>query len=253
MRVFFHSLVEVICMLGGKKHILSSEKKSGSGRIDSIFYPILSKSNTIIIHEYKILKQVTNIEHVNKKIQEAFWQVYEKCYLQEAITKFNSFEYSHYHTVDVRAIVILSDENNRNFGMKIDVISHNMTDSIKILNFFKVVSSQQLISFKNTYDIQKILLEITASQNSEEAIVKLNEVTANLNSTNSIPEAIMRELEQSMRNASLTQSLILKHGEKLFDKTQEELLKYKGVGKFIAKCILEIGEKFKKGNILLEI
>ena len=60
----------------------SSEKISGRGVIDSIFYPVAGQSDKVIIHEYKLLKNGGSDEAIVKKTQEAFWQVYEKNYMQ---------------------------------------------------------------------------------------------------------------------------------------------------------------------------
>jgi hypothetical protein len=170
----FHSLIEVVCLLGGKNHLLSSEKKSGTCRIDSIFYPLPNKSNKVIIHEYKILKKTSKEDEINSKVQEALWQVYERSYLEEVITKSKNFHYyTHYQTVEVRAIVILTDENNRNFGMRINSISHTVADSIKILNFFKLISEEQLLKIKDKFNTQEIIEEIKASHDSNEIILKL--------------------------------------------------------------------------------
>ncbi len=246
----FHSLIEVICLLGGKSHILSSEKKSGTGRIDSIFYPIAEKSDKIIIHEYKILKKATKEEDINIKVQEALWQVYEKCYLEEVITKFHNFDYAHYKDVEVRAIVILIDENNRHIGMKVDSISHSMRDSIKILDFFKLIKDQQLVKFKDKFDIQKVIIEIKTHHDQNEVMLKLQEEEMlNVNSMDvAIPESIILKLGQAIHNKKLAMTLISSHGYNLFDMEQKDLCKLDGVGKKRAQDIEEIGQQYKKAK-----
>jgi hypothetical protein len=62
--------------------------------------------------EYKILKKTSKEDEINAKVQEALWQVYERSYLEEVITKCQNFHYTHYQNVEVRAIVVLIDENN---------------------------------------------------------------------------------------------------------------------------------------------
>jgi hypothetical protein len=199
-----HSLLESICLLsicllGGNKHLLSSQKKSGTGRIDSIFYPLVDKSCKVIIHEYKFVKKTTSKEEsIIVKIQEAFWQVYESNYLlEEIITKFYTFNYTHCRNVEVRAIVILIDENNHKFEVRVDSISHTMIESIKILNFFQSITKKQLENLKIKFDIQKVIMEITVNQDSNEKTIieKLNaEVTVNFDTNNNlITKKIMAE------------------------------------------------------------
>lgn len=246
----FHSLIEVICLLGGKGHLLSAEKKSGTGRIDSIFYPLPDKSNKVIIHEYKILKKTSNEDEINAKVQEALWQVYERSYLEEVTTKSQNFHYTHYQNVEVRAIVILIDENNHNFGIRIDAISHTMTDSIKILNFFKLISEQQLARIKDKFATQEIIEEIKASYDSNEVILKLQEEeVANFDITTSLPEAIILKLGKAINNKKLARELSSKYGQKLFDIEQKDLCKLDGIGKKRAQEIQEVGEQYKKTRL----
>lgn len=243
----FHSLIEVICLLGGKNHLLSSEKKSGTGRIDSIFYPIADKSDKVVIHEYKILKKVTNEEDINIKIQEAFWQVYEKLYLEEVITKFHNFDYTHYQNVEIRAVIILIDENNSNVGIKVESIIHTMTDSIKILDFFKLIAERQLISLKNKLNIREVIEAIKTSHDYNKVILELfPEETSSFDPANSILEESILKLGQAIRDKKLAKRLIEEYGEDLFDMSVKDLCKMSGIGRKRAQEIQEIGEQYKK-------
>jgi hypothetical protein len=169
----FHALIEVICLLGGKNHALSAEKKSGAGRIDSIFCPLVGRSNKIIIHEYKIFKKSNKDEDVTAKIQEALWQVYEKKYLDDVVTKFRKYEYYRfYESVEVRAIVILVDETAHNYKMIVDVIRHSMIDSIKILKFFNLITPEQLLKIKAKCTAQQFIEKIKANHNINEIILE---------------------------------------------------------------------------------
>ena len=112
----FHSLVEGLIMIMGTTHRLSSEKRVGSGRINSIFYPIIGKSRKIIIHEYKILGN-TNTSQIDSKLQDALWQVYEHYYFEEVVSKQKEFNCLHYQQMEVRGIVVFVDENTNALGM----------------------------------------------------------------------------------------------------------------------------------------
>jgi hypothetical protein len=231
----FHSLIESICLLSicllrGKKYLLSPKKKSGNGRIESIFYPLVDNSSKVIIHEYKFLKKTSTEESIIVKMPEAFWQVYDKIYLEEVITKLYNFDF---RNVEVRAIVTLFDENFRQFEMRVESISHTMIESIKILNFFQSLTEQQLENMKIKFDIHKIILEIKASHYSNETIIeKLNaEEAFNFYSTNNlITKKIMHELGQIVNNKNVFKNLIMNNGQKLFDMTREELCMINGIG-----------------------
>eukprot|EP01040_Poterioochromonas_malhamensis_P015111 gene15111-16857_t len=59
----FHTLVDSIYFLTSKSHAIAEEKKAskGGGRFHTIWYPILGKSNRVIIVEYKYLKETEGI------------------------------------------------------------------------------------------------------------------------------------------------------------------------------------------------
>jgi len=245
----FHSLIEVICLLGGKNHILSAEKKSGTGRIDSIFYPIIDKSNKVIIHEYKILKKSNKEEDINAKIQEALWQVYERNYLEEVMTKFHNFDYSYYQSIEVRAIIILIDENNRNFGMKVDTISHSIADSYKILEFFKTTPEKQLVKLKDKISAQEVIEIIRDTSSPNETIEKFkSEKLINFDATNDIADDIVSNLGKAIHNNKLAKKLIEDYGSSLFAKSEQELRNIDDVGRKRAHDIFEICEQYKKAK-----
>lgn len=243
----FHSLIEVICLLGGKNHILSAEKKSGTGRIDSIFYPLIDKSEKIIIHEYKILKKTNKEEEINAKIQEALWQVYERSYLEEVMTKYQNFKYVHYQNVEVRAMVILVDENNRNFAIKIGSILHSIADSCKILEFFRITPEIQLTKLKNKFLIQEVIEVIQDTANLNEIAEKIQlKKSVNFDITNEVSDDIVFQLGKVMRNNKIAKKLVEDYGPSLFHKSEQELCRISGIAKKRARDIIEIAEQYKK-------
>ena len=108
----FHGLIQSICLLKGDKHRIASESYSGAGRIDSIFYPIKGKSDTVIIHEYKIIKEATE-ENLVVTLRRAMWQVYNKIYTSKALFKKDFFK-DEFNNFEIRAIIIICDENKAN-------------------------------------------------------------------------------------------------------------------------------------------
>ena len=155
----FHSFVEGLFLFEGTTHRLSSEKIAGSGRSDSIFCPIKGRSCKIIIHEYKILGSA-NSAKIDRKIQEALWQVYEHYYFEEAVSKYNEFEYSHYQQIKIRGMVAFVDENTNNLGMRSASILHDMSEVRDlILPLFKSLKENELRKLKSHYQVDEFIKE----------------------------------------------------------------------------------------------
>lgn len=136
----FHSLIQSICLLKGDKHRLASESYSGFGRIDSIFYPVIGKSDTIIIHEYKIIKELKDEKQLKETLTRAIWQVYEKIYLAVPLTRNKYFE-GLCSNVELRAIVILcnlnGDQKDKKFNCEIVIRKNTIEEITEIARAFQ--------------------------------------------------------------------------------------------------------------------
>ncbi len=189
----FHSFIDGLYLLKGNTHLLSSEKKAGSGRIDSIYYPIKGKSEKIIIHEYKILRNTYTMQ-INAKIQEALWQVYEHFYFQEVVSKFNEFRYSNYQQVEIRGIVAFIDENNNNLGMRSLSVLHTMEETIRMLPFFESLKRDDLIKLKEYYTVNDFVQEYRKLGSLQEVLNQLDPlVEANNQRLRDLSSAIGRQ------------------------------------------------------------
>jgi hypothetical protein len=142
------------------------------------------------------------------------------------------------------------DENHHNFAIKVDVISHTMTDSNKIIEFFKYLTEQQLANLKDKIEIQKLIEEIVESNNIDEFIekFKMGELD-HPKTTTSLPEATILKLGAILHDKKLTKKLSIDYGKDLFLMEQKELCKIKGIGKKKAEAIELIGNKYKKAKI----
>lgn len=158
---FLHSLVEGAYVLYGKDstHRLSMEKTAGSGRLDSIFYPIAGRSDKVIIHEYKYLPE-TNSKKIDQAIEDALWQVYEKVYFQEAIDKYieHSSANNHFKQLEIRGIVTFSDEDTKeDIGIRGEAITHSMEEIVEIAAFFGSLSVKEKSALRKTIKIGQLI------------------------------------------------------------------------------------------------
>jgi hypothetical protein len=130
----FHGLIQSICLLKGDKHRLASESYTGSGRADSIFYPVKGKSDTVIIHEYKIINDASEAK-LTTALRRAMWQMYEKIYSANSLFKkdFSSYDFKN---IEVRAIIIICDSD----CSKVQIISkhHSVSEMKEIVSNFKL-------------------------------------------------------------------------------------------------------------------
>ena len=108
----FHGLIQSICLFKGDKHHIASESFSGSGRVDSIFYPVKGKSDSVIIHEYKIIKDASE-QKLAIALRRAMWQMYEKIYSANSLFKKDFLNYD-FKNIEIRAIIIICDHNHSN-------------------------------------------------------------------------------------------------------------------------------------------
>lgn len=133
----FHGLIQSICLLKGDKHRLASESRSGLGRIDSIFYPVLGKSDTIVIHEYKIIKDLKDETQLKTALTSAIWQIYEKIYMDTPLLGNKYFE-GFSSSVELRAIVILCNPTTGNqFSCEIMTRNHPTAEMKEIATAFR--------------------------------------------------------------------------------------------------------------------
>lgn len=133
----FHGLIQSLCLFNGDKHRLAAESYSGAGRVDSIFYPIEGKSNTIIIHEYKIIKDLKKESQLKKVFKDAIWQIYKKIYIDVPLVK-NKYFGGAVNTVELRAIVILCDFSDANkFHCEIMTRKHTLDEMKRITKAFQ--------------------------------------------------------------------------------------------------------------------
>ncbi len=133
----FHGLIQSLCLLKGEKHRLASESRSGLGRIDSIFYPVVGKSNTIIIHEYKIIKDFKDEAQLKTVLSDAIWQIYEKIYMDVPLLNNKYFD-GGCSGVELRAIVILCNPvTGRKFTCEIMTRNHSIGEMKEIAKAFQ--------------------------------------------------------------------------------------------------------------------
>lgn len=133
----FHSLIQSLCLFKGEKHQLASESLSGLGRIDSIFYPVAGKSNSIVIHEYKIIKDLRDEAQLKTALTNAIWQIYEKIYMDAPLLGNKYFE-GLAKAVELRAIVILCNPiNGKKFTCEILTRHHPIAQMKEIAKAFR--------------------------------------------------------------------------------------------------------------------
>lgn len=133
----FHGLIQSICLLKGNKHRLASESRSGLGRIDSIFYPVKSKSDTIVIHEYKIIKDLKDEAQLKATFINAIWQVYEKIYMEVPLLNNKYFD-GLCSNVELRAIVILCSPNiGKRCSCEIMIRNHSIAEMKELAKAFR--------------------------------------------------------------------------------------------------------------------
>src|SRR5262249_29314373 len=126
-----------LCLFNGDKHQLASESRSGLGRIDSLFYPVSSKSDTIVIHEYKIIKDLKDEAQLKSTLINAIWQIYEKIYLDAPLLNNKYFE-GLCLNVQLRAIVILCNPiNGKKFTCEILTRNHTIEQMKEITEAFR--------------------------------------------------------------------------------------------------------------------
>ena len=82
-----------------------------SKKIDTIFFPVdETKSKIIIIHEYKILKAKTQ-NTLEKRFENAFWQVYMNNYIGQALARNNSCN-NYFTQIIVRVLIFQQNIQN---------------------------------------------------------------------------------------------------------------------------------------------
>lgn len=234
----FHSFIDGLYLLKGNTHLLSSEKKAGSGRIDSIYYPIKGRSKKIIIHEYKILGK-TDTTQIDAKIQEALWQVYEHYYFQELASKYNEFRYSNYQQVEIRGIVAFIDENNNNLGMRSLSVLHTMEEIISMLPFFQSLKQDDLARLKAHYSLINFVQEYRKVGSPQDV---LNQLKPSAESS----DEMVFDLGRTLGNSELAKRLWSEQEGNLFEMDQRALKKLKGVGPKISTKIIEFASSYHK-------
>lgn len=133
----FHSLIQSLCLFKGDKHRLASESRSGLGRIDSLFYPVPGKSDTIVIHEYKIIKDLKDESQLKTALTNAIWQIYEKIYMDAPLLGNKYFE-GLASSVELRAIVILCNPaTGKKFTCEILTRNHPIAEMKEIAQAFR--------------------------------------------------------------------------------------------------------------------
>jgi hypothetical protein len=132
----FHGLIQSICLLKGDKHRLASESYTGQGRADSIFYPIKGKSDTVIIHEYKIIKDLKDELQLKTALKSAIWQIYEKIYVHAPLAK-NKYFAEECQNIELRAVVILCNQITNEIVCEIMVRNHNLEEMKEIVSAFQ--------------------------------------------------------------------------------------------------------------------
>lgn len=148
----FHGLIQSICLLKGNNHRLASESSSGFGRIDSIFYPIEGKSDTIIIHEYKIIKELKDEAQLKSVLEKAIRQVYQKMYLEVPLVK-NKYFGGLCKTVELRAIVILCNSNDeKKFHSEILIRRHTIEEMKTVVDAFKSKDLERIAHIRSEID-----------------------------------------------------------------------------------------------------
>jgi hypothetical protein len=136
----FHGLIQSICLFKGDKHHIASESFSGSGRVDSIFYPVKGKSDSVIIHEYKIIKDASE-QKLAIALRRAMWQMYEKIYSANSLFKKDFLNYD-FKNIEIRAIIIICDHNHSN----VQIISkhHSISQMKEIVAYFTLDEKNQI-------------------------------------------------------------------------------------------------------------
>ena len=131
------------------KHILRSEVSTEEGmRTDHLFFPIKTRSETGIVHEYT---QTDNSSRKNDLMIEALWQIFAKLYLEPLVTEINGNELTgQIRKIIARAIVFYLSGNGS--GWAIDYIECNM-DADSARQLIEIVSSSP---YKNKLASQSI-------------------------------------------------------------------------------------------------
>lgn len=116
------------------------------------------KSDTIVIHEYKIIKKLKNESQLKKVLINAIWQVYEKIYMEVPLLHNKYFE-GIASAVELRAIVILCNPiagAEKKFTCEIMIKNHSIAEMKKIAKVFQTSSQDedQIDMIKAKIDIE---------------------------------------------------------------------------------------------------
>ena len=146
-------IIEVYSFTHGseaKHKVLVEKSVSKGGRIDNIFYPgAQDKITPVIIHEYKQLHKTT-LENVKQELDGAFWQILDKKYLDEPLSKKKHHTDSHkWENIKLRSIVFVKDETSGRWSMHMEEKKVSIESAKKISEVFK--ESITLSNAKSVY------------------------------------------------------------------------------------------------------
>jgi hypothetical protein len=105
----------------------------GNKRIDDLLLPFGGKSDTAIIHEYK----VSHNSHERKKIIEsALWQIFLNKYLLGPINSQTELEYSHVKNIIVRGVVFFNCDISEKWAVDIEEYTLTLDQAKYIVKHF---------------------------------------------------------------------------------------------------------------------
>jgi hypothetical protein len=141
-------------------HSVQSEySQDNERRIDTIFFPIESKSTTIIIHEYK--KNEFRSQNERKKLMEdALWQIYSNGYMNIPVSLKKDTKKIYWKFIITRAIVFFKDPSSAEGIWQADVkeYKHSFKVAKKLVEIFpeNLRNKNSKIEFLKVYNVANI-------------------------------------------------------------------------------------------------
>ena len=104
-------------------------------RVDTIFYPIKNRNDTVIIHEYK---KLTSTILIQQTLEDGAWQIYVNKYMHAALEYYKTGQCEHWKNVVTRVIVFSRDHFARKWIVRSKEFRHSISDVINIDSLFSL-------------------------------------------------------------------------------------------------------------------
>ncbi|CAG9334204.1 unnamed protein product [Blepharisma stoltei] len=151
-----------------RHRLLSEVRNEENKRLDSMYLPIIGKSTCVVIHEYKKLYN-TELPQVNKTTFEAIMQIYDKGYMNAALSMYELDNYNNYYShIIVRAMVFYQLTAQTKWNLNFIYHIHEIRDAIKIRDYLKM--NQNVLATCKTKKELKNLLRLIVGPEQEEDI-----------------------------------------------------------------------------------